>query len=166
MPSIAREFTARCVHHMRDEHLPRIEAAVERLGPDDLWWRPNEASNSAGNLLLHLEGNVRQWILSGLGNEPDRRTRSSEFAGSDGEDGQTLCARLRRTVEEAAAVVEGLDEAALLQPHDVQVFSDISGLAMVLHVVEHFGWHAGQITAIAKQRSGRGMDFYVDEELE
>jgi uncharacterized damage-inducible protein DinB len=159
-PSLASEFTDRSIVHLREEFLPRIERATRRLGDDDLWWRPNQSCTSAGNLLLHLEGNVRQWILSGLAGRADARVRQSEFdaEGDHGVDG--LLANLRSTVEEACKVIESLDESALLARHNIQVFEGVSALAAVLHVVEHFSWHTGQVAWIAKLRSGEDLAYY------
>jgi uncharacterized damage-inducible protein DinB len=163
---VAREFQERSVYHLREEFLPRIERAVERLPAADLWWRPHEGCTSVGNLIKHLEGNVRQWILSGLGGYPDARHRASEFEVRDGASADELLEALRGTVEEACAVVTGLDEAELLRSRDIQVFEGVSGLAAILHVVEHFSWHTGQIAWVAKLRSGRGLDYFDDTKLE
>lgn len=159
-PRLAAEFTDRSVVHLREEFLPRIERATRRLVDDDLWWRPNQSSTSAGNLLLHLEGNVRQWILSGLARRPDARMRQSEFDAKGEHDAEGLLSNLRSTVEEACEVIQSLDEPALLARHDIQVFEGVSALAAVLHVVEHFSWHTGQIAWIAKLRSGEDLGYY------
>ena len=164
--TVGGEFCQRSTHHLRDEFMPRIEGAARRLVAEDLWWRPNPECTSVGNLLLHLEGNVRQWILCGLDDQPDARRRSTEFAASDGLLVAGLVDRLRSTVEEACAVIENLDEGALLKRYDIQVFEGVTGLAAVLHVVEHFSWHTGQIAWITKMRTGRDLTYYNDIELE
>src|SRR4026209_1187126 len=76
----AQAFLAQYREYLTGHYLPKIRAAVETLSEADLWWRPNEASNSIGNLMLHLTGNIRQWIVSGVGGAPDRRDRAAEFA--------------------------------------------------------------------------------------
>lgn len=159
-PALASEFTGRSVVHLRGEFLPRIERATRRLGDGDLWWRPNDNCTSAGNLLLHLEGNVRQWILSGLAGRPDKRVRQSEFDVGRNPGADELLENLRTTVEEACAVIESLDEAALLERHDIQVFEGVTACAAILHVVEHFSWHTGQVAWIAKMRSGEDLAYY------
>jgi len=158
--ALALEFTGRAAFHLREEFLPRIGRAARRLGNDDLWWRPNPSCTSAGNLLLHLEGNVRQWILSGLGERPDERVRQSEFDAEGARDVDQLLAGLRSTVEEACTVIESLDADALLARHDIQVFEGVTALAAVTHVVEHFSWHTGQVAWIAKLRSGEDLAYY------
>src|SRR6266516_2599291 len=76
-------FLAQSREYLTGHYLPKIRAAVERLSEEDTWWRPNEASNSVGNLMLHLAGNIRQWIVSGVGGVPGVRDRSAEFARRD-----------------------------------------------------------------------------------
>lgn len=166
---LARELTDRCVVHLRDEYLPRMERALHTLPADDLWWRPHAETTSVGNLLLHLEGNVRQWILTTLGGRADTRARSGEFAARASErDGVALFAALRSTVEEACEVIAVLDAASLLERHTVQVFENITALAMIVHVTEHFAWHTGQIVWIAKLRGGEshGLDFFAGASLD
>src|ERR1700688_2069784 len=55
------EFSRR---KLLEEYWPRLRVSVESLTDEQMWWRPNQASNSAGNLILHLNGNVRQWLLA------------------------------------------------------------------------------------------------------
>ena len=146
--------------------LTRMRTAVEALPERDLWWRPHEASTSVGNLLLHLSGNVRQWISGGLGGAADARDRASEFAARDGATRAGLLARLEGVVEEACRVIDGLDDAALQRPVTIQGFAT-TGLRAVYHVVEHFAWHTGQVVWIAKARAGadHGIAFYDDDAL-
>src|SRR5882724_11589136 len=61
------------------EYLPKIERCLEKLTDEQVWWRPNPESNSIGNLLLHISGNARQWIVCGLGTATDQRQRQTEF---------------------------------------------------------------------------------------
>ena len=164
--ALAAEFRTRAVHHLRDEFLPRIERAVARLDAEDVWWRPHETCTSVGNLLLHLEGNVRQWILGGLGGHPDERRRSAEFLAREGATPDELLTALRTTVEDACAVIADLPAEALLEKRPVQVFDDVSGLAAVMHVVEHFSWHTGQIAWITKLRTARELGYYEGIELD
>ena len=169
--AVSTELIERCVHHLEGEYLPRLERALAVLPPEDLWWKPHGETTSVGNLLLHLEGNVRQWILSGLGDHPDDRDRASEFTASaspESRSGDKLMAALRMTVERACAVIAELDDDALLRSRTIQIFEGVSGLAALVHVVEHFAWHTGQITHIAKLRAGErhGLAYYDDERLQ
>jgi uncharacterized damage-inducible protein DinB len=147
-------------------YLPRIARAVDELPARDLWWRPHARTTSVGNLLLHLEGNLRQWILDGLAGAPDRRDRDAEFAAREGEPARVLLARLSATVRHAAALFGELDEAALRGRVTVQGFR-VTRLEAVLHVVEHMSWHAGQIAWIAKARAGERhrLAYYRDAGL-
>lgn len=158
--TLAQEFCARSVHHLRGEFLPRLHRATTVLGADDLWWKPNEESTSAGNLLLHLEGNVRQWILSGIAGAPDERVRSEEFLAGGGPSSEQLLELLESTVGRACDVILALDDRALLERHNIQVFEGVTAMAAVLHVVEHFSWHTGQISWMAKLRTGQDLRYY------
>jgi uncharacterized damage-inducible protein DinB len=162
----AHAFLRDSAAFLRDTYLPRIERGLEVLPADDLWWRPHEGALSAGNILLHLTGNVRQWILSGMGGEPDQRERDSEFAATEGGSAEELAEDLARTVRQAAEVIEALPGEGLLEPLTIQGFQTTPSWA-VYHVVEHFGWHTGQLVMIAKQRAGtaHGVSFYDDAAL-
>ena len=156
---VAREFRRR----MLDEYVPRIAQCVEQLDPSEVWSRPSLRSNSIGNLLRHLEGNVRQWILSGVAGHPDERDRDAEFAATGETESRSpseLVARLRATVEEAVSVVEGLGPDELLERGLYQGRYDETGLGAVLHVMEHFSGHAGQIYAFTKQAKDVDLRFY------
>ena len=156
--SLDRLFLDQSLMLLRGEWLPKIEAAVAALGEDGLWWRPTEASNSAGTLCVHLAGNVRQWVAAGVGGAPDARDRPAEFATTGGRSSEDVLADLRAAVGEACAVIERLDEAALLATYPIQGRTP-TGLAAVYHAVEHFAMHAGQIVWIAKARGG-AVAFY------
>jgi uncharacterized damage-inducible protein DinB len=161
MPDLARAFLDQSRAFLRGDYLPKIEAALDRLGDDGLWWRPNDASNSAGNLVLHLAGNVRQWIVTGLGGAPDVRERAAEFAATGGLSLADALERLRTAVADASAVLETLDADALAGRHTIQG-NEVTGLYAVFHVVEHFAMHTGQILWLAKARTGEGLGFYEE----
>ena len=146
---------------MFGEWWPRLRGMVEGLSEEQVWWRPNEASNSIGNLLLHLSGNVRQWIVTSFNRDEDRRNRPAEFAEKAGGPAAELLARLRGTLDEAEAVLSRLTEEDLLRPMDIQGYHT-TGLAAVYHVVEHFGMHYGQIVYITKSLEGRDLGFYSE----
>jgi len=154
------------VELLQRTYLPRLERAVAELPVRDLWWRPHARSTSVGNLLLHLQGNIRQWIVTGLSGAPDHRDRDAEFTARDGPSAPVLLAGLRATVGEACALIEGLDEDALRGRVTLQGFR-VTRLEAVLHVVEHTSWHAGQVAWIAKARAGERhrLAYYVDAEL-
>jgi uncharacterized damage-inducible protein DinB len=156
-----RIFLERARYFLATEYRTQLRLAVEALTEDALWWRANDQSNSVGNLLLHLNGNVRQWILAGVGGQTDERHRAAEFAARSGPPSSILLADLDRTLDEVDAVLAGLTDAALLEPRTIQG-RDLTVLAAVFHVVEHFSQHLGQIILVAKLRAPGAINFYDD----
>ena len=142
------------------EYLPKIERCLERLTDEQLWWRANEESNSIGNLILHLSGNVRQWIISGLGGKPDHRERDTEFAQREQISRQTLLKLLRDTLSEVDSVLAGLNHSELLENQKIQS-SEVTGLEAIFHVTEHFSMHTGQIVYITKLLTSSDLQFYL-----
>jgi len=141
------------------EHFDRICEACERLTHEELWWRPNDASNSVANLLMHLEGNVRQWIVSNCGNRPDRRQRTREFAAREGASREELLDALGQTVLEACSVLAQFKASRLAETCTVQGYT-YTYLKAIYHSVEHFSYHTGQIVLRAKTMSGEGFNWY------
>ncbi len=157
---IAKEFRRR----MLQEYLPRIRHCVSMLDESQLWQKPGPHNNSVANLLMHLAGNVRQWIQVGIGDEADFRNRDAEFQSGKHAvqaTGDELIQRLEDTVREAVSIVEELSPNNLLEVHTFQGgrYED-SLLGAVLHVMEHFSGHAGQIYAFTKQTLGIDLKFY------
>ncbi|MCM3879027.1 MAG: DUF1572 domain-containing protein [Vicinamibacterales bacterium] len=148
---IARAFTDKSRHLLATDYLPKIESCLHRLSEEDVWWRPNEASNSVGNLILHLCGNVTMWIVGGVGQRLFERNRQQEFDERRHIPKEELRTKLRGVVDEADAIIESLDERALLNRRSIQGY-DVSVLEAVYHVVEHFGMHTGQIILLSKAR--------------
>jgi uncharacterized damage-inducible protein DinB len=151
--SVAAAFVDQSRRYLVEDFLPRILTALDRLSDADLWWRPNEASNSAGNLVLHVCGNARQWIVGGVGGAPDTRERQVEFDARGGVTRAELVALLERTFADLDRTLRGLDAARLLERRVVQG-QDVTVLEIILHVVEHVSHHTGQLLWIAKARSG------------
>ena len=152
-------FIDRSRSYLRNDYLPKIRLAVQALSSEDLWWRPNEASNSAGNLILHLAGNVGQWVVAGIGQFPDTRRRQEEFEAREGLSGEALLAHLERALDEVDEVLGGLGPGELGKRRVIQGM-DVSVLEALYHVVEHFSTHTGQIIYLAKLRSGRDLGFW------
>jgi uncharacterized damage-inducible protein DinB len=141
------------------ENLSRIEICLPKLAPDALWARDSSNENAVGNLLLHLEGNVRQWILTGLGGAPERRDRSAEFAARSGPAAPALIANLRSVVADAIRVVRALPHARLNEPVTIQGY-DTTVLDAIFHVVEHFSGHTYQIILLTKHATREDLGFY------
>jgi hypothetical protein len=128
------------------------------LSEDENWWRPNAVSNAAGNIVLHLCGNVRQWILSGLGGATDVRERDKEFAEHGPIPRQALIARLKDTVEEACRVIDTIPVTTFSREFDIQGYH-VTGLNAVASVYEHFSYHTGQIIYLTKLKLGEDLHF-------
>ena len=154
-------FIAFSRHKLIREIWPRLCSCLDQLSDEQIWWRPNEASNSIGNLLLHLNGNVRQWLLQALGGVENVRDRDSEFRQRAVISVSELRATLDTTLREVDAVLDRLSVQDLLQKHEIQVCSDIPAMDAIYHVVEHFAMHYGQILYISKLVRGEDLRFYA-----
>ena len=135
-----------------DEYLPKIRLCVAPLTDDDIWWRPVHGSNSIGNLILHIEGNARQWILGGVSGRPNERDRDAEFSATQGQTKAELVARLSTSFREIGAAMETVPDASLNEPRLIQGASTTVFRA-IYHVVEHVSMHTGQIIQLAKWRA-------------
>jgi uncharacterized damage-inducible protein DinB len=137
----------------------RIETCLSGLAEEQIWARSSENENAIGNLVLHLSGNVRQWIVSGVGGRPDTRQRDAEFAARGGGSGAELAARLKEAVEEACGVLAGVTPQRLSERIVVQHY-DVTVLEAIYHVVEHFSGHTGQIIFATKMMTDADLGFY------
>ena len=137
----------------------RIETCLGKLTADQVWMRGTENQNAIGNLVLHLNGNVRQWILSGIGGAPDARIRDEEFAARGGMEPEALGRRLREAVDGAVAILRSLPHERLTERTTIQGY-DVTVLKAILHVVEHFSGHTAQIIFITKMVTGEDLGFY------
>lgn len=159
MSDTGQTFINRSRYHFIDDFLPKIERCLERLNDDQIWWRPNEESNSIGNLLLHLCGNARQWIVCGVGGAPDSRNRDAEFAQRDVVPRAELQSLLRQTLDDVDATLCAYDASRLLEHRTIQG-TDVTALEAILHVVEHFAMHTGQILMLTKMLTNTDLSFY------
>jgi uncharacterized damage-inducible protein DinB len=152
-------FISEARRHLRQEYLPWLRACLAKLNEEDVWWRPNEKSNSAGNLILHLCGNIRQWIIHGVGGAADLRNRPAEFAARESGSKAELLQKLESTLAEVEAVLANLPLDKLAEPRVIQGFN-VTVLGAIFHVVEHFSYHTGQIIYITKIRTGEDLRFW------
>jgi uncharacterized damage-inducible protein DinB len=159
MHDIAHEFLEKSRNLILTDYVPKIERSLDPLSDDDIWWRPNEASNSIGNLILHLCGNVTMWIIGGVGKLPFERNRQAEFDERNQIPATDLKARLRETVQRAEDVLKAVSERDLLSRRQIQGY-DVTVLEAIYHVVEHFGMHTGQIILLSKARVGRELNLW------
>jgi uncharacterized damage-inducible protein DinB len=159
--SHAAIFLERSRYFLGVEYPAKLRSAVLALPADKIWWRPDEHSNSAGNLLLHLTGNVSQWILSGVGRRAGSRDRAAEFSARGGPPASALLSDLENTLAEVDRVLAALTPGELLEPRTIQG-RDITVLEAIYHVVEHFSMHLGQIVLLAKLHAPGSIAFYED----
>ncbi len=142
-----------------NENTPRIEKCLNHLTEEEIWQKPNSSSNSVGNLMLHLCGNIRQYIISSLGGEEDKRTRKREFTETKSLNKSELLKKLTDTVHIACRTIRNLSEEDLLEMRSVQGFN-YSGIGNIIHVVEHYSYHTGQIAFWTKLLKDRDLGFY------
>jgi hypothetical protein len=159
--SLATMFLEFSRQKLLGQYWPRLRQSVESLTDEQVWWRPNAASNSIGNLILHLNGNVTQWLVESFNREEDKRNRPAEFAAEGGLTAAKLLAKLGATMERATQVLDRLTVEELLAPYEIQGYH-VHGLDAVYQVVEHFGLHYGQIAYITKSLTDRDLGFYKD----
>lgn len=152
-------FIARSRSLLAEDYLPKIERCLELLDDQQIWWRANPESNSVGNLLLHLSGNVRQWIVCGLGGATDARDRDSEFVQRANIPRDELLGKLKETLREVDGTLAKFDPERLLDRYQIQGL-EVSALDAILHVVEHFSMHTGQIILLAKVFAEVDLGFY------
>jgi uncharacterized damage-inducible protein DinB len=156
---IGQAFIDRSRAYLAGDYLPKIHRSLQGLSDEDIWWRPNEASNSLGNLILHLAGNARQWVVAGIGGAPDVRRREAEFSADGNLSGQELLAHLDQTLEDVDDVLSRLSPDELPGPRVIQGL-EVSVLDALYHVVEHFSTHTGQIIYLSKLRTGDDLGFW------
>jgi uncharacterized damage-inducible protein DinB len=164
MESTDRLFLAVSAGTLRDNYLPKIKEAVALLSEEELWERESKTTNSVGNLLMHLSGNVRQHILSGVGGRADERDRPKEFAARGGSSKAALLAELETTVLEAYHTIATLDPALLSEERVIQG-NKVTLLKDIHHVVEHFAYHTGQIIHIVKAVKQHNFPWYSHLEV-
>jgi len=142
-----------------DQLCGRIEDCLGRLSYEQIWTRGSDAENAVGNLVLHLCGNVTQWIGSGIAGRPDHRQRDAEFSARGDVQPVELASRIRAVVNDASAVIRALDPARLTERILPQNY-DVTVLEAIYHVVEHFSMHTGQILFATKLLTRQDLGYY------
>jgi hypothetical protein len=158
-PRVSVRFLEFSRWKLLEQFWPRLRGCVESLTDEQVWWRPNQNSNSIGNLLLHLNGNVGQWLVAPFQQLQDTRNRPAEFAEREVIPVRELLEKLGATMQLAGEVLSRLTEADLLMPRKIQGY-DVDGLYAVYQVLEHFGMHYGQILYITKMLRDEDLGFY------
>lgn len=159
MSNTGQNFIADSRDFLSAKYLAEVEKCLEQLNDEDVWWRPNEESNSIGNLILHVEGNIREWIIGGVGDLPFERIRQQEFDEKVEIPRVELIKNLRKTVKKADEVLARLDSQILTERRKIQK-RDVTILRAIYHVVEHFSMHTGQIIMLTKMRTGKDLQLY------
>lgn len=149
-----------CSVRRLNEFASRVDDCLGRLDDSQVWFRGGESQNAVGNLVLHLAGNVRQWIVSGVGGAPDARDRDAEFAARSGAGVGELRQLLGATVHEAAIVIASVSSARLAERVRIQGY-DVTVLEAIYHVVEHFAQHTGQVVFATKAATGEDLGYYA-----
>lgn len=159
MDDVSMSFVQEARRLLMEEYLPKIERCLENLSDEQVWWRPTPESNGIGNLLLHLSGNARQWIVCGLGGEADERQRQTEFDAREGIPRAELLGKLKKTLADVNDVLARFDPARLLNEYPIQG-TKATALAAIFHVTEHFSMHTGQIILLTKLLTASDLHFY------
>lgn len=161
--ALVNEFKLQSVEFI-ERNTPRIEKCLAVLNEEQVWTKPNEHSNSIANLILHLCGNMTQYIISSVGGADDNRVRSVEFSTQSGYTKAELLDKLKSTVEEATRVVRNCSGEELMRVRTVQGFT-YTGMGCILHVTEHYSYHTGQIALLAKIMVNKDLGFYAGYDL-
>ncbi|SEK35079.1 Protein of unknown function [Aquimarina amphilecti] len=160
---ISQEFKEQIVYRL-DESLRMITISFDQLSEDDIWKRFNQSSNSVGNLMLHLCGNVTQYAIASLGGLDDKRDRDAEFEAKEGVSKAELLLKLNSTIEEAKKTLLNCAISELMRKREVQGFT-FSGIGIAIHVTEHLSYHTGQIAFWTKQLKNKDLGFYDGMDL-
>ena len=159
-----KHFIDSCCKHLGPEGVERIASCLDLLTDEQIWQQPSKSAVSIGNLCLHLHGNVRQWIVSGLGGAKDERVRDNEFSDHRTHSKDELVDQLRNTITEAQNVLRSLTIEQLEQDMRIQGFAT-NTTAAITHVVEHFSYHTGQITLLTKIATDADLGYYAKHNL-
>ena len=157
---IAANFLAFSITHMKAQQ-SKIASCLDKLSETQLHHRSGDYENSIVNLLLHLEGNIRQWILHGIDNQPDVRQRDNEFTLTPTTTGAEARTRLDATIDEAAKVIANLDPSRLLtiiDPQPTGIARHPTILEAIYKAVGHLEMHTGQIILLTKQLLATDLD--------
>jgi uncharacterized damage-inducible protein DinB len=160
---LVEELVNNALYRM-DESTRMIKKSLSHITEEQLWQKPNASLNSIGNLVLHICGNMTQYIISSLGETEDKRNRDAEFNVTDVHTVTMLLKKLDDTVNTAKRVIFDTSIEQFLQTRSVQGFS-LSGVGVVLHAVEHYSYHTGQIAFWVKQLKNIDLGFYEGIDL-
>lgn len=142
----------------------RIGKVLDLLTEEQVWYSPNNQMNSIGNLILHLNGNVTQWVGTGIAKEPDIRLRDEEFTAHKTHSKEELKEKLERLKNYTFPIIDDLTEEQLSNQRSIQGFNE-TVLSIIIHVIEHFSYHVGQIAYLGKLITEGDLGFYDGMDL-
>lgn len=157
---LVQEFQCRVF----EESYVRIYKCLSMLNEEQLWTSPNPTIPPAGCQIMHLCGNARQWILSGLGGLPDNRDRDQEFVPQKNIRKSDFIFLLENVKSQLNRNFMELDEEDLETIYTIQGFK-VTGYSAISHVLEHFSYHTGQITLLTKIHTGKETGYYTETDL-
>jgi len=158
-----REFVSQAIHRI-DENTEKLATCMQELEESEIWKRPNAHSNSVGNIILHLCGNIRQYAISSLANNKDVRERDKEFSADGGYSGPDLLQKLTDTLDQAKNIIQNVTGEELLRKRKVQGYTH-SGIGIIIHVTEHYSYHTGQVIFWTKLLKDKDLGFYAGVNL-
>ena len=147
------------VRYLIDENFPRVIKCLKMLNEEEIWYRPNNQSNSVANLVLHLNGNLNQWILDYIGGKPFVRNRQFEFDADKTHSKEELILMMNNLGEELRSCIQSVTSDKLLGTLPIQNQQE-TGISVLIHITEHFSYHTGQIAFITKWLKEQQTNFY------
>ncbi len=160
---LVEELVKNALYRM-DESTRMIKKSLSEVSEDEVWQKPNPSLNSIANLMLHLCGNISQYVISSLGETEDKRNRDVEFSATSGISKDELIEKLEDVVDTSKRVIFDATPNQLVKIRSVQGFS-FSGVGIILHAVEHYSYHTGQIAFWVKQLKNKDLGFYDGMDL-
>jgi uncharacterized damage-inducible protein DinB len=164
METIVQNLMAECIRRI-EESAAKINTCQSKLTPDQIWHKPNAVSNSIANLIMHLCGNMTQYIISTLHHQPDLRERSKEFYTRPDISSEALLLNFNTVITRVINIISELSINELETTYDVQCYKE-SGIGILIHVTEHLSYHTGQIVYLTKMITAENLNFYDDTALE
>jgi len=155
---LAKVFVAEARHRLAHS-VTQIKHSLDQLDEHQVWWRPGDAMNSIANLVLHVCGNLRQWIVSGVGGEPDIRARQEEFSLRGGIPTRDLIRQLDEVVEKADGIISALSPSDLVKQRRIQGF-DTNGLSALFNSLGHLQGHTQEIIHLTREHLGDDYKFH------